>query len=321
MAPLMLFMTVMSLVLTVMQPASAQGPSGVLTTIGDKTGLPNYSTSGHANASTEEGASNITSAIFYAEDFAKYIMGTIAIVMILISGIRLITGGRQIEEVATKQKENLKYAIIGLIVIIVADQFVKKVFFGEYGEIYASKTTLQEAAKAGTEQIRGVYSVMSYFAASLAVLMIIIAGFRYVSSGGNEETQTKAKKQITYAIIGLMLIGVAEFAVKDVIFPAQGSKLSDVEKAKSFIVSLTNFVSGFVSTIAAVMYIYGGYLYVTSFGNEEGTGKAKKVFIGATVGLLVALAAFAIVSTTITLQPTGTVTPGSAAPASLPTNP
>ena len=121
-------------------------------------------------------------------------MGSIAIMFILYSGVRLITGARQIEEVAKKQKEHLKYAIIGLIVIIIADQFVKKVFFGEQGEVYASKTSLQEAAKAGTEQIRGIYNVIEYFAAALAVLMIVISGFRYVVSGGKEENQTKAKR-------------------------------------------------------------------------------------------------------------------------------
>ena len=301
-APLGLFLFITSLILTVPLAIAADDASSFIRSVGEPTELPSYETTGHAGASYQQGASNITSAILYAVDFLKYIMGSIAIMFILYSGVRLITGARQIEEVAKKQKEHLKYAIIGLIVIIIADQFVKKVFFGEQGEVYASKTSLQEAAKAGTEQIRGIYNVIEYFAAALAVLMIVISGFRYVVSGGKEENQTKAKKNIMYAIIGLILIGIAEFAVKDVVFPKQGAALSNVDNARKLIVNLTNFISGFVATLSAIMYIYGGYLYVTAFGKEDNTGKAKKVFIGATIGLLLALGAFALVSTTITLQ-------------------
>jgi hypothetical protein len=73
------------------------------------------------------------------------------------------------------------------------------------------------------------------------------------------------------------------------------------------------------------MYIYGGYLYVTAFGNEESTGKAKKVFIGATIGLLLAMAAFGIVNTTVKLEnqigpSTGAAPVGAGAPSSLPTS-
>lgn len=301
-APLMFILAVISLVLSLQLPVFAQSPGGILEVIGEKTKLPSYQTAGHAGASYQQGASNITSAILFAIDFLKYVMGSVAIFFIIYSGIRLLTAAKQVEDVATKQKEHLKYAIIGLIVIMVADQFVRKVFFGEQGEVYASKTTLQEAAKTGTELIRGIYNVFEYFAASLAVLMIVISGFRYVSSGGNEEVQKKAKKNITWAIIGLMLIGIAEFAVKDIIFPKQGTTLSNVENAKKLIVNLTNFVSGFVATLSVIMYIYGGYLYVTAFGKEDNTGKAKKVFIGATIGLLLSLGAFALVSTTVNLQ-------------------
>ena len=302
-APLIFMLGVISIVLTLQSPVFAQSGEGILEVIGKKTQLPSYQTAGHAGASYQQGASNITSAILFALDFLKYVMGSVAIFFIIYSGIRLITAAKQVEDVATKQKEHLKYAIIGLIVIMVSDQFVRKVFFGEQGEVYASKTTLQEAAKSGTELIKGIYNVFEYFAASVAVLMIVISGFRYVSSGGKEEVQQKAKKSITWAVIGLMLIGIAEFAVKDVIFPKQGATLSNIDNAKKLIVNLTNFISGFVATLSVIMYIYGGYLYVTAFGKEDNTGKAKKVFIGATIGLLLSLGAFALVSTTINLKP------------------
>lgn len=323
--PMCGFLVLTSLVLSLVVPVNAQtnvqSPGGVLNQLDTKIGLPSYNTNANANASIESGASNITSAIWFAIDFAKYVMGTIAIFMIIVSGIKLITSGRQVDTVADKQKENLKYAIIGLIVIIIADQIIQ-VFWGAQGEIYRSQAELLDAAKQGSETIKGVYNFMEYFAAALAILMIVIAGFRLVIGAGNEEVQGKVKKQITWAVIGLVVIGISEFAVKDVLFPSQGTTLPNTVVAAQFVVHLTNFISGFAATIAAIMFIYGGYLYVTAFGKEDNTGKAKKVFIGATIGLLLALAAFGIVNTVVTLQPLpGGEKAGSSAPASLPTNP
>jgi cytochrome c biogenesis protein CcdA len=296
------------IILSVIAPVQAQGgptssPSSVIEEIGGQTKLPGYQSNTHSQASYEPGAANITSAIYYTIDFLKYILGSIAIVTIIISGIRLITASRQVEEVANKQKEHLKYAVIGLLVVILADPFIKNVFFGEQGEIFESQAQLTEAAKQGSEYVRSIYTTFEYFAGALAILMIVIAGFRLVTARGDEGVEEKSKKTITYAVIGLILLGVAELVVKDIIFPQQGSTLPDIEKAKQLIVKLTNFITGFISTLAFVIYIYAGYLYVTDAGKEENTTKAKKAIFGTTIGLLIALAAFAIVHTTVKLEP------------------
>lgn len=193
--------------------------------------------------------------------------------------------------------------------------------FGQQGEVYRSQADAQLAAERGTEQLEGIYNFLEYFVGAIAVLMIVFSGFRMVISGGNEETMTKSRKQIMWAAVGLVVIGISEFAVKDIIFPDQGSRLSDVNAARAQIVDLTNFVSGFVATIAIGFFMYGGFLYVTAAGREDQAGKAKKVFIGATIGLLVALAAFAIVNTFITFDPGFTSTGGESSPTTLPTNP
>lgn len=314
-APLSLFVVITSMMLVFAVPVNAQS---VLEDIGKKTQLPSFDTA-HPLASSENGASNITSAILYTIDFLKYIMGSIAVIMIIISGLRMVTSTLKVEEVATSQKEHLKWSTFGLIIIIVADQFVKNVFFGEQGEVFSSQSSLQSAATTGSEYIKGVYSVIAYVAAALAVLMIVIAGFRLVSAGGNEETQQKSKKAITYAIVGLMLMGLAEFVVKDLIFPKQGTTLPDIEKTKMLIKNLTNFIAGFLSTISVIMFMYGGFLYVSAVGNEEASGKAKKVFIGAIIGLLLALGAYALVNTVVTLD-SGQTPVSSSADANLPTS-
>jgi hypothetical protein len=43
--------------------------------------------------------------------------------------------------------------------------------------------------------------------------MIIYAGFRYVSSGGNDDAVKGAKNTILYAIIGLVIVALAQIIV------------------------------------------------------------------------------------------------------------
>lgn len=48
--------------------------------------------------------------------------------------------------------------------------------------------------------------------------------------------------------------------------------------------------------LAVVFVIYGGFSYVTSQGDPEGTGRAKNTLVNALVGLAIAVTAAAIVS-------------------------
>lgn len=305
---LSLFIMIASTMLVVPRLVTAQiapaGPAGgVLSDIGKSTQLPDFTTKGHSSSSIEPGASNITSALYYVIDFIKYFMGTIAVVMLIFSGVRLVTAGDKIEEIAPKMKENIKYAIIGLIVIMISDVMIKQVFFGEMGEVYRSEADAQLAAERGTEQIRGLYNFIEVFVGVVAVLMIVIAGFRLVVQGSNEETLAKAKKQVAYAAAGIMVIGLSELVVKDIVFPKQGSQLSDVNKANELIVTITNFASSFIATIAVAILMYAGVLYVTAAGDESKTEKAKKMFGQAVIGILIALAAYGVVNTVIQFQP------------------
>lgn len=46
----------------------------------------------------------------------------------------------------------------------------------------------------------------------VATIMLIIGGFRYATSAGNEKAVTAAKQQIMYAIIGIIIVLIA-FAI------------------------------------------------------------------------------------------------------------
>lgn len=62
-----------------------------------------------------------------------------------------------------------------------------------------------------------VINVLSSLAGVLAVIMIIVAGFRYMTSGGDSNKVASAKNALIYAIIGLVIVALAQIIVKFVL--------------------------------------------------------------------------------------------------------
>ncbi|MGL5831056.1 MAG: hypothetical protein ACRCZE_02795 [Candidatus Altimarinota bacterium] len=273
----------------------------VVRQVGEGTSLPSYD-SGHANQSYQAGASQLTSTIFFILDFFKFILGGIATLMIIISGTKLILSARQVSDAMSKEKETLRFASIGLILVIVADQVIRTVFYGEEGEVYRTGADLQGAAERGVGIAAGFTDILRVLIPVLAVLYMVVAGIRLIISRGDEDQYGKAKKMITWSVLGLILAGLAEVIVFRIVFPNQGSQISDPYEFNRLVVTMTNFAAGFVSTISVLMIIYAGYLYVMS-GVSEQNDKAKKVLFGAIIGLIISMGAFALVNTFVKLEP------------------
>jgi hypothetical protein len=64
--------------------------------------------------------------------------------------------------------------------------------------------------RTGTGQLHTALEIIFGIAAALAVLMIIIAGFRFVTAQGNAQEVGKAKATIIYAVVGLLVAVTAE---------------------------------------------------------------------------------------------------------------
>jgi heme/copper-type cytochrome/quinol oxidase subunit 2 len=60
-------------------------------------------------------------------------------------------------------------------------------------------------------------NVLSIIVGVVAVIMIIIGGFRYIASGGKQESVSGAKNTILYAIIGLIIVALAQVIVRFVL--------------------------------------------------------------------------------------------------------
>ena len=84
-----------------------------------------------------------------------------------------------------------------------------------------------EAAKQTAENVGGGVSVqrvlevalhlLSFVAGVIAVIMIIIAGLRYITSQGSSEATAGARNTIIYAVIGIAVVVLSQVIVRFVV--------------------------------------------------------------------------------------------------------
>ncbi|MGH9856881.1 MAG: hypothetical protein ACRD4B_03455, partial [Acidobacteriota bacterium] len=162
------------------------------------------------------------------------IVAIIAAVFIIIGGLWYITSAGD-EEKAARGKRTILYAIIGLIIVglsAVIVNFTIGVFGGAAGGGDVSLAPLVARAAFGDTEVefeglpqgsdlRGeIITIINYFlvlVSIVALIVIIIGGVRYIASRGDDTATASAKKTILYAVIGLLVIGLAAAIVNFVI--------------------------------------------------------------------------------------------------------
>lgn len=248
----------------------------------------------------------------------KYILGAIAILYIMLSAIKLIIVGDN-EESVTKQKTAITMGIIGLALVMMSDEFAKvlsvacapgEVNCARGGFLSDPSNMIQQAGlfKQGT---RVLITFIKYFIGSLAVIMLVRNGIRLVALAGNEESVGLDKKNVVFTSLGLILIIIASTVIDKVLYIVDITKYPvstgvtpalSPERGIQELVGITNLVVNFTAPIAILVLIIGAVMYATAGGNEEQTGKAKRLIILAIGGMVLIYGAFAIISTVVSGQ-------------------
>jgi zinc transporter ZupT len=65
--------------------------------------------------------------------------------------------------------------------------------------------------------VRLIINILSVIVGVAAVIMIIIGGLKYITSGGDSAGVTSAKNTILYAIVGLIVVALAQVIVRFVL--------------------------------------------------------------------------------------------------------
>lgn len=64
-----------------------------------------------------------------------------------------------------------------------------------------------------TRAARGIVRIFSIVVGIIAVIMIIYGGFRYITSGGDSGRVGNAKNTLIYAVVGLIIVALAQLIV------------------------------------------------------------------------------------------------------------
>ena len=74
---------------------------------------------------------------------------------------------------------------------------------------------------------------------------------------------------------------------------AAGSGLTK-DDPRLVVARIINVALGILGTIAVVLIVYAGFLWMTAGGNDEQAGKAKSIIFASIIGLVIILSAYAI---------------------------
>jgi len=83
--------------------------------------------------------------------------------------------------------------------------------------------TSQDCTNGGsgvTSVIKAVVNILSYIVGAVAVIMVIIAGLKYVTSAGDSNSISSAKSTLIYALVGLAIAALAQIMVHFVLTSA-----------------------------------------------------------------------------------------------------
>jgi hypothetical protein len=70
--------------------------------------------------------------------------------------------------------------------------------------------------------LRAVLQILSWVAGIAAVIMIIVAGLKYITSGGDSSSVASAKQSLIYALVGVIFVALAQAIVRFVLGEAAG---------------------------------------------------------------------------------------------------
>lgn len=106
-------------------------------------------------------------------------------------------------------------------------------------------------------------------------------------------------------VFGLLLI-TSLFIVSGWLMPLQAQIVDTTNpgyaqgdyKFNDFIliaIRVSRIVLGLVGSLALLMFIYGGFMFLISAGSSESVSKARKIIVAAVVGLIIVFASFLII--------------------------
>lgn len=90
------------------------------------------------------------------------------------------------------------------------------------GDACVTKNAAGDCTQTAAEQklnnlIAAIVNIISVIVGIIAVVMIIIGGAKFITSGGDSGKVSSAKSTVIYALVGLVIVALAQFIVRFVL--------------------------------------------------------------------------------------------------------
>lgn len=213
----------------------------------------------------------------------KIIFQGVAVVFIFYSGSRLVFASGN-DDTVKKGRISLLYALVGFIFLNIGELFVN-VFVPKEGNTQGPNLVDWKFL------IGIVISAIRGIAGTIAIVSIIIGGFRIVISGasGAEDAVAKQRTQILWSILGLIVIALAgEF--QKIAFEG------DTDKGISTTTSLIRLLLLFIVPLGFGALILGGFYFIFSGANDGLRTKGLKIIQGTIIAMVIIYASYTIVT-------------------------
>jgi Type IV secretion system pilin len=238
--------------------------------------------------------------------YAKVIIGAIGVLYITILGYKLVQASGEEEEI-TKAKRGLIYTVIAFVMVSMSGD-IGKIFDMESKTLLSSPQDILSRVRLFDKQVEIFMTFVKYVIGAFAAIMVVQAGVKLITSGGEEEEVSKHKKSIMFSAGGLIIIYVGEIFINKVFYKVDKTVYTgitgvhpaiDAKEGVSQIAGVTNFVVAFAGPVAVLMLMAGAIMYATAGGEEEKMNEAKRLIVATIAGIIIIYGAFAIVSTII----------------------
>ncbi len=244
----------------------------------------------------ETGATGQDYAIAFVQggiSILRYVIGAVALLFGTLYAMGLIFA-RGNEETIGKQKENFLWAFVGFVILLGAQGVA---------DVFTAGTATSEALidiETSTTQLLLIQSYLTWFFGSIVAVFMVMSGVRMVMAQGNEEVVDKEKKNFTGTVVGVLVILLARSLVNAVYVVRAGvASPGDTAATATQVAGVIRLILTFMGPMALLYTIYSGYLYLTSFGDEERTSTAKNMILGGITGIVVIYAAYALVNSVV----------------------
>lgn len=145
--------------------------------------------------------------------FIKALIGAIAMLMIVVSGVRTIASQGEEEEI-TNQKKSVLWIIIGIVLIVISQFVVNNLYIEPVTRQLGGET--QAITQSNVINLINLFGTVTQFVLGftgiVAFAALIYGAASMVANYGNDETVESAKKIIKNALIGIVII-LSAFAI------------------------------------------------------------------------------------------------------------